>query len=499
MRLLVANRGEIALRIFRACRDLGIRTVAVYSDADRVAPHVAAADYAVRLGPAPARESYLNIPAILAAAKKTRANLVHPGYGFLAENAAFAQACVDAGLTFVGPAPAAIEAMGSKTGARALMQKAGVPLVPGTAAGLDAAGIRGFGRKIGFPILLKASAGGGGKGMRRVESEAEVEAAYERTSSEAKLYFGNPAVYAEKLIEKPRHVEVQIVGDARGKRIAVGERECSIQRRHQKVVEECPSPAVAPDTRRKLFAAAVAAADAVEYTSCGTVEFLLDPDGSFYFLEVNTRLQVEHPVTEEVWGVDLAVEMIRIALGEPLSFSTETLTPRGHAIECRIYAEDPGRGFAPSPGRISAVRLPQGPGVRNDVAMASGSVVPIDYDPMLGKLIVHGSTRSQALSRLSRALAEYEITGVETTLPLFRRLARDPEFVRADFDVHWLDRRLEPGFLDPPPVSREEIVLAAATLAQAAAPAASVPVSRPAAESSRWADAARREGLRGPG
>ena len=497
MRLLVANRGEIALRIFRACRDLGIGTVAVYSDADRTAPHVAAADFAVRLGPAPARESYLNVPAILAAAKKTRATMVHPGYGFLAENAGFAQACVDAGLTFVGPTPAAIEAMGSKTGARRLMEDAGVPLVPGTAAGGGAAGIREFGRRAGFPILLKASAGGGGKGMRRVDGEGEVEAAFERASSEAKLYFGDPAVYAEKLIDRPRHVEVQIVGDTHGKRIAVGERECSIQRRHQKVVEECPSPVVGPELRSRLFAAAVAAADAVEYTSCGTVEFLLAPDGSFYFLEVNTRLQVEHPVTEEVWGVDLAAEMIRIALGERLSFSTEKLTPRGHAIECRIYAEDPRRGFAPSPGRIRSLRLPEGPGVRNDVAMEAGSVVPIDYDPMLGKLIVHGASRAQALARLSRALSEYEIAGVETTLPLFRRLARDPEFVRADFDVHWLDRRLEPGFLDPAPASREEIVLAAAMLAETAVPPAILSVSGPAQAPSRWADAARREGVRG--
>jgi acetyl-CoA carboxylase biotin carboxylase subunit len=495
MRLLVANRGEIALRIFRACRDLGIQTVAVYSDADRTAPHVAAADFAVRLGPAPARESYLSVPAILDAAKKTRAALVHPGYGFLAENAGFAQACLDAGLAFVGPSPRAIEALGTKTGARQIMEEAGVPLVPGTKTGGGAAEIREFGRREGFPILLKASAGGGGKGMRRVESEEEVEAAFERASSEAKLYFGDSAVYAEKRIDRPRHVEVQIVGDTRGRRIAVGERECSIQRRHQKVVEECPSPVVTPELRSRLFEAAVAAADAVEYTSCGTVEFLLAPDGSFHFLEVNTRLQVEHPVTEEVWGVDLAAEMIRIALGEPLSFSAGQLAPRGHAIECRVYAEDPSHGFAPSPGVITALRMPEGPGVRNDMGVESGSVVPIDYDPMLGKLIVHGSDRPQALARLARALSEYEIAGLETTLPLFRRLVTDPEFVRAEFDVHWLDRRLEPGFLDPTPVSREEILLAAVALANSGN-AASLPVET-LAPASRWADAARREMLRG--
>jgi acetyl-CoA carboxylase, biotin carboxylase subunit len=490
-RLLVANRGEIALRIFRACRDLGIQTVAVFSDADRAAPHVAAADYAVRLGPPPARESYLSIPAILAAAKKTGATLVHPGYGFLAENAEFARSCVDAGLTFVGPRPEAIAAMGSKTGARALLEKAGVPVVPGSAAS-GAAAIREFGRRAGFPLLLKASAGGGGKGMRRVNSEEEVEAAHERASSEARLYFGDSSVYAEKLVERPRHVEVQIVGDTRGHRVAVGERECSIQRRHQKVVEECPSPAVGPELRSRLVAAALAAADAVDYSSCGTVEFLLAPDGSFFFLEVNTRLQVEHPVTEAVWGVDLAVEMIRVALGEPLSFSAGDLTARGHAIECRIYAEDPRRGFAPSAGTITALRLPEGPGVRNDIGVESGSTVPIDYDPMLGKLIVHGVDRAQALARLSRALSEYEVAGVETTLPLFRRLVSDPEFLRGEIDVDWLDRRMQPGFLDPPPVAREEVLLAAVALSQESA---SVPAIEPGA--SRWADAARREALRG--
>lgn len=494
MRLLVANRGEIALRIFRACRDLGIETVAVFSDADRASPHVAAADYAVRLGPPPARESYLNVPAILAAAKKTRATLVHPGYGFLAENAGFAQACVDAGLKFVGPSPAAIEAMGSKTGARRLMEKAGVPLVPGTPAAGGVAEIREFGRREGFPILLKASAGGGGKGMRRVDSEEEVDAAFERVSSEAKLYFGDAAVYAEKLVDRPRHVEVQIVGDARGRRVAVGERECSIQRRHQKVVEECPSPVVGPELRARLFAAAIAAADAVEYTSCGTVEFLLAPDGSFYFLEVNTRLQVEHPVTEEVWGVDLAAEMIRIALGEPLSLSMEKLTPRGHAIECRIYAEDPRRKFAPSPGTVTALRLPQGPGVRNDVGIEAGSVVPIDYDPMLGKLIAHAANRKEALARLARALSEYEIAGVETTLPLFRRLIQDDDFRAGRFDVGWLDRRMDAQFLAPPPLSREELLLAAVTLSESAP---KPPSAAETSDGSRWRGAARQESLRG--
>ncbi len=427
MRLLVANRGEIAVRIFRACRDLGIETVAVYSDADRAAPHVAMADFAVRLGPAPARESYLSVPALLAAARKTGAALIHPGYGFLAENAAFARACGEAGLTFVGPSAEAIAAMGSKTGSRRLMEAAGVPVVPGTKgpAG-SAADLAAFARSAGYPILLKASAGGGGKGMRRVDAEADLSAAFARVCAEAEASFGDGAVYAEKLVERPRHIEVQVVGDRHGNLVAVGERECSIQRRHQKVVEECPSPVVDAALRERLGAAALTAARAVGYTSCGTVEFLLAADQSFYFLEMNTRLQVEHPVTEEVWGVDLAAAMIRIALGEKLPFGH--LAPRGHAIECRIYAEDPRRGFAPSPGLVSVLRLPQGPGVRHDVGVEAGSIVPVDYDPMLGKLIVHAGDRPAAIARLSRALADYEIGGVETTLPLFRALVSDPEF-----------------------------------------------------------------------
>ncbi len=492
-RLLVANRGEIALRIFRACRDLGIETVAVFSDADRSAPHVAAADYAVRLGPAPASESYLSVLALLAAAKKTSATLIHPGYGFLAENAGFARACVDAGLIFVGPTPEAIDAMGSKTVSRERMREAGVPIVPGmTTPAKDASEIAGFGKRAGYPLLLKASAGGGGKGMRRVENESETAAALARASSEAKLYFGDGAVYAEKLIDRPRHVEVQVVGDRHGRIVAVGERECSVQRRHQKVIEECPSPVVGPALRARLSEAAVAAARAVEYTSCGTVEFLLASDESFYFLEMNTRLQVEHPVTEEVWGVDLAAEMIRIALGEPLSFGE--LEPRGHAIECRIYAEDPRRGFAPSPGTITSLRLPSGPGVRNDVGVESGSVVPIDYDPMLGKLIVHGPDRPTALARLKRALSEYEISGVETTLPLFRRLLEIPEFAAGDFDVQWLDRRLAEGLFQERLPDDQEILLAAAG---AASPrAASRTEARRAEDASPWRRESRRELLR---
>ena len=495
MRLLVANRGEIAVRIFRACRELGIETVAVFSDADRSAPHVAMADHAVRLGPAPARESYLSIPALLAAAKKTGASLVHPGYGFLAENAGFARACRDAGLTFVGPTPEAIAAMGSKTGSRQLMEKAGVPVVPGMRGAAAGHGeIAAFARNAGYPILLKASAGGGGKGMRRVDAEADLPAAFTRVASEAEASFGDGALYAEKLVERPRHIEVQVVGDLHGNLVAVGERECSIQRRHQKVVEECPSPAVHEPVRGRLFAAALAAARAVGYTSCGTVEFLLAKDGAIYFLEMNTRLQVEHPVTEEVWGVDLATTMIRIALGEKLPWNAAGLAPRGHAIECRVYAEDPLRGFAPSPGLISTLRLPQGPGVRNDVGVEAGSVVPIDYDPMLGKLIVHAPDRALAIARLSRALADYEIGGVETTLPLFRALAADPEFLRGDFDVQWLDRKLGAGLFPATSPGADEVWLAAAGLAAAEAP---VTPAASAAPDSLWRGAARREAQRG--
>ncbi|HKB70954.1 MAG TPA: biotin carboxylase N-terminal domain-containing protein [Thermoanaerobaculia bacterium] len=492
-KLLVANRGEIAIRIFRACREMGIATVAVYSDADRGALHVGYADEAYRLGPAPARESYLAVDRILDAARRSRATLLHPGYGFLAENAEFASACADAGITFVGPPPAAIDAMGSKTESRRRMIDAGVPVVPGMSRGATREELREFGRASGYPILLKASAGGGGKGMRIVASEAELDSAFERAESEARAFFGDPEVYAEKLVDGARHVEVQVVFDGRGRGAAVGERECSIQRRHQKVVEECPSPVVDAALRARMADAALAAARAVGYVSCGTVEFLLDRQGRYYFLEMNTRLQVEHPVTEEVWGVDLAREMIAIALGEPLSFS-EDLAPRGHAIECRVYAEDPDRQFAPSPGRIEALSLPQGPGVRHDVGVETGSVVPIDYDPMLGKLIVHGRDRREAVERLARALSEYEVVGIQTSLPFFRRLVTDPDFLAATFDTGWLDRRLAAG-LGVPETAPDDAVaaLAAAVLARSeekrfAAPARS--------RASAWSDAARRGALR---
>jgi len=473
---------------------MGIPTVAVYSDADRGALHVSFADEAYRLGPPPARESYLSIDRLLDAAKRSGATLVHPGYGFLAENADFASACAGAGLTFVGPPPSAIDAMGSKTESRRRMIEAKVPVVPGMARGASREDLRAFGRESGYPILLKASAGGGGKGMRAVAAEGELDSAFDRATSEAQAFFGDPEVYAEKLVEGARHVEVQVVFDGRGKGVAVGERECSIQRRHQKVVEECPSPVVDAELRRKMGEAALAAAKAVGYVSCGTVEFLLAADGRFYFLEMNTRLQVEHPVTEEVWGVDLAREMIAIALGEPLSFSAADISPRGHAIECRVYAEDPDRQFAPSPGRIESLTLPQGPGVRHDVGVESGSVVPIDYDPMLGKLIVHGRDRREAVARLARALSEYEVIGIQTSLPFFRRLVSDPDFLSASFDTGWLDRRLAAGFETAGSEPDGHLVaLAAAALARAEEKRFAAPRR---GRLSAWRDAARREGRR---
>ena len=445
MKLLIANRGEIAVRIIRACREMGIRTVAVYSDADRPAPHVLMADEAHPIGPAAAAESYLNVDRLLQVAAASGARLVHPGYGFLAENPGFAQRVEDAGLTWVGPPADVIRLMGSKTASRRLADEAGVPLIPGLMEPIEEIGqLREFVREHGFPVLLKAVAGGGGKGMRRVDGPDQLEPAFERARSEGLAYFSDDRVYVERLIDHPRHVEVQVAADCHGGVVAVGERECSIQRRHQKVVEECPSPAVTPAIRSGLFEAAVAVVRAAGYRSVGTVEFLLDPDGRMYFLEMNTRLQVEHPVTEAVYGVDLVREQIRIALGEPLSVDQADLRPRGHAIECRIYAEDPFRNFAPSPGRIEFLRRPDGPGVRVDSGVISGSVVPLEYDPMLAKLVVWAPDRPAAVGRLRRALSEYCISGIATTLPLFRLLANRPEFERAELHTGFLDELLGP-------------------------------------------------------
>lgn len=474
MKVLIANRGEIALRIIRACRELGLESVAVYSDIDRTQPHVLAADLAVRLGPAPARESYLDQEAILTAVRRTGAGAVHPAYGFLAENAGFARAVEHAGLVWMGPPPAVIELLGSKTAAREVARRAGVPMVEGSEPLVTAADGAAFAASVGFPIVFKAVGGGGGKGMRVVETPAEMAEAFDRASSEGSAFFADGRVYAERYIQRPRHVEVQILGDRHGGLWHFGERECSLQRRHQKVLEESPSPVVTPDLRRALGEAALAVARAAGYRSAGTVEFLLDEGGRFYFLEVNTRLQVEHPVTEAVYGMDLVHLMIREALGESLGLHQESITPRGHAIECRIYAEDPLRGFAPSPGVITLLERPDGPGIRVDSGVRQGSVVPLEYDPMLGKLVVWAEDRPLALARLRRALEEYRIAGIATTLPLFRLLVDLPEFQQGLLHTRLLDELLAAGPVEALEASREPALertalVAAACLAAAAA------------------------------
>ncbi len=475
MKLLVANRGEIAVRIIRACREMGIGTVAVYSEVDRRAPHVLMADSSYPIGPAPAAQSYLDMEKLLSAAAASSAELIHPGYGFLAENADFAEKVEQAGLTWVGPPPAAMRLMGSKTESRKLAGAAGAPVIPGLMEPIkEISELHAFVDEHGLPVLLKAVAGGGGKGMRVVSERDELEASYERARSEGQAYFGDPRVYVERLVETPRHIEVQVVGDRAGSAVFVGERECSIQRRHQKVVEECPSPVVGPELRKRLGETALAIVRASEYHSVGTVEFLLDPRGEFFFLEMNTRLQVEHPITEEVYGVDLVQEQINIALGEPLSLRQDGLTPRGHAIECRIYAEDPLRNFSPSPGRISLWVRPGGPGVRLDSGVMAESVVPLDYDPMLAKLVVWAPDRAAALERLYRALSEFQVSGVATTLSLFRALVGMEAFHRAEFDTGFLDRLLASGDLErlhgeQDPEAEQAAIMAAACLATASA------------------------------
>jgi len=498
-KVLVANRGEIAVRVLRTLRELGIRGAVIYSDADRKALPVLMADEAYRIGPAPSRESYLRGEAIVGLAVSIGADAIHPGYGFLSENARFAELCAQAGLELVGPPASAIAAMGSKIESRRLMHEAGVPTVPGgrdPLPDLDAA--EHAAAAMGYPVMLKAAAGGGGKGMRMVASADELAAAYRGARSEAASAFGDDTVYLEKYLVEPRHVEIQVLGDKHGTLVSLGERECSLQRRHQKVVEEAPSTVVSPALRAAMGEAAVKAARAVGYWNAGTVEFLLDKSGAFYFLEMNTRLQVEHPVTELVTGLDLVRAQLAVAQGEPLPAEFHGVTPRGHAIEVRLYAEDPYRNFAPSPGRIDHLRWPQGPGVRNDVGVYEGSEIPIHYDPMLGKLIVWGADRPQALDRLGRALAELRIDGVATSVPLFLALLEDEQFRRGDFDIAWLDRKLKAGELRlPVPASDRDLPFVAAALAEierGARAAAAPPVegARP-----RWSLAARREGLRG--
>ena len=467
-RVLVANRGEIAVRVMRTCRERGIETVAVYSEVDRLAPHVLAADYAVAIGPAPASQSYLVIDKIIAACKQSGADAVHPGYGFLSENEDFADACTAAGITFIGPSAEAMRKMGSKTEARKTVSAAGTPVVPGDngpdGAGFpDAAMALVAARKIGFPVLIKAAAGGGGKGMRLVAAEAELAGAFEGARREATSAFGDGTVYLERAIIRPRHIEIQVFGDTHGNLVHLGERDCSIQRRHQKVIEESPSPAITADLRAQMGAAAVAAARAVNYVGAGTCEFLLDqsarqPAGqqSFYFLEMNTRLQVEHPVTEMIYGLDLVSWQLDVAEGKPLPLDQAALDARrhGHAVECRIYAEDPVK-FLPSPGRITHLRIPDGPYVRNDSGCYEGAEIPVHYDPMISKLVVWGEDRTTAVDRMRRALDEYQVRGIETNLAFHRRCLRHVDFIAGDYDTAFIARnaaelhpRAEGGDLD---------------------------------------------------
>jgi acetyl-CoA/propionyl-CoA carboxylase biotin carboxyl carrier protein len=443
-RLLIANRGEIARRIIRACRELGIETVAVYSDADAKAPHVREADRAVRLGPPPARESYLNVEAIIAAATSSGADAIHPGYGFLSERAHFVRACENAGLIFVGPPASALEKMGSKVGARALLSGAGVPVVPGeTPADQSDASLSAAAARIGFPVLIKPSAGGGGIGMKAVREAGAMAEALAAARREARASFGDDTLYVERLIEQPRHVEIQVFADNHGHTVHVFERECSAQRRHQKVIEESPCPALSANVRAQMGAAAIAAAKAVGYRNAGTCEFLLEGSGDaakFYFLEMNTRLQVEHPVTECVTGVDLVHAQLRVASGEPLPFSQETLSQRGHAIECRVYAEDPSQGFLPQAGTLVRYREPQGPGIRIDSGVTEGSEVSVFYDPMLAKVIVSAETREAARRRAIAALRGFTIGGIETNIGLLLQILEHPRFIEAAIDTGFLDR-----------------------------------------------------------
>jgi acetyl-CoA carboxylase, biotin carboxylase subunit len=440
-KILVANRGEIAVRVIRACRELGITSAAVYSDVDRAALHVLKADEAYWIGPAAAAESYLNIERILEVAKQCGADAVHPGYGFLSENPRFARACGQAGIKFIGPSPESMELMGSKTRARQGMEKAGVPFVPGTSRGIESlAEAQKVASGLGYPVMLKAAAGGGGKGMRLVESETGFASALEAARSEAQRAFGDGEVYIEKAIINPRHIEMQVLADEHGHCVYLGERECSLQRRHQKVLEECPSPGATADMRKQMGEVSVRVAKAAAYTNAGTIEFLADAEGNFYFLEMNTRLQVEHPVTELVTGYDLVQLQIRIAAGEKLPFKQPDIDLRGHAIECRVYAEDPANDYFPSPGEITALSEPSGPGIRVDSGIYHGWNVPLEYDPLLAKLIAYGESREQAIGRLQRALYEYVVGGVKTNLELFRQILSNPEFVAGKTDTGLIGR-----------------------------------------------------------
>jgi acetyl-CoA carboxylase, biotin carboxylase subunit len=461
-KILVANRGEIALRVIRAAHELGVKAVAVYSEADRLAPHVLAADEAYLIGPAPSAQSYLRGDVLIDVAQRSGAEAIHPGYGFLSERAPFIQAVRDAGLVFIGPSPEAVTAMGDKTAARSRMIDAGVPVVPGTKEALaDAAEARRVAGEIGYPVLLKAAAGGGGKGMRVVQTEEEIERAFLAAGNEAQAAFGDRSVYIEKYLEGPRHIEIQLLADRHGNTLHLGERECSIQRRHQKLIEEAPSAVLTPEERSAMGAMAVAAARAVSYEGAGTVECLYQ-NGEFYFLEMNTRIQVEHPVTELVTGVDLVQWQIRIAAGEKLPFTQDDVRWEGHAIECRITSEDPANSFLPSTGRIQNLVVPSGPGVRWDGGIVPGFEVGLSYDPMLAKLIVHAPTRIQAIERMKRALLELRVEGVDTAVPFHLRVMDEPDFRAGRLDIRYLDKHEE--VMSPRP---DEELLRAAALAAA--------------------------------
>jgi len=501
-KVLIANRGEIALRIIRACRELGVASVAVYSDADARAPHVREADEAIHIGAPPSAESYLKGERIIDAAKRLGAEAIHPGYGFLSEREWFARAVRDAGLVFIGPPAEAIAAMGSKTAARALAVAANVPVVPGTIEPLkDAVEARAVADRFGYPVLLKAAAGGGGKGMRLVRESSEMESSLEAARRESKNSFGDDAVYVEKYIVGPRHVEIQVLGDQFGTMLSLNERECSVQRRHQKMIEEAPSVAVTPEIRRAMGETAVRAASAAGYTNAGTCEFLLDRDGNFYFLEMNTRLQVEHPVTELVTGIDLVQWQMRIASGERLPFKQEDIVPRGWAIECRITSEDPANGFLPSTGTISYLHVPAGPGVRWDGGIEIGSEVGLYYDPLLAKLIVHAPDRAAAVERMHRALLELTIEGVDSSRDFQLRVMEDAEFRSGAIEIQWLERRLESlTHVAPPPEVTRQAAIAAALIADRDRHAASRPSpttpSIGAPTQDAWTRIARLEGLR---
>jgi acetyl-CoA carboxylase biotin carboxylase subunit len=507
-KILIANRGEIAVRVIRACREMGLSTVAVFSECDRAALHVRMADEAYAIGPSAPRESYLRADRLIEVARRSGADAVHPGYGFLAENDAFAAGVRDAGLTFIGPTPEAIALMGSKTAARAAAVRAGVPVVPGSEAPLGPevsdARIAAIAAATGYPLLVKAVAGGGGKGMRAVTGPADLVGAVRAARSEAGAAFGDSAVYVERRLARPRHVEVQLLGDQYGTVLPFVERECSIQRRHQKVVEETPSLAVTPSLRAAMTSSAAAVAREVGYTNAGTIEFLLDEDGRYYFLEMNTRLQVEHPITEMVTGVDLVRWQIRLARGERLDLDpARLLQPIGHALECRIYAEDPDNNFLPAPGRILRLRAPSGPGIRDDSGATAGQDVPIFYDPMISKLIAWAEDRPSAIARMRRALAEYLVVGIRTTVPFFTWLLAQPEFLDGRFHTAYLDDVLQTRngrpFVEASPAAEDVAAIAAVlqtVLALAAVGEPSIPPAGSDSSARRWKGQARAEGLR---